>query len=77
MASGRLETRLWQRAPFLMKKAMMIRLNLAQMKTMAGSADGGFGAQRLYENDESNLTNKNPKVSVSFMYHLNMYSQPV
>lgn len=28
---------------------MIMSLNLAQMKTMAGSGDGGFGARLLYE----------------------------
>lgn len=30
---------------------MVMRLDPARLKPMAGSADGGFGARRLYEHD--------------------------
>lgn len=54
MASGRPETGYGREAPASMMKAMIMmrrrRHNLGQMKILAGSADGGFGVRRSYEN---------------------------
>lgn len=49
MASGRSATRRRQTSPALMKKAMRVRSSLTKKRTLGGSADGGFGARRLYE----------------------------
>ena len=57
MASGRPGTNHGQKAPATTKeKAMTTRLSLAQMKIMAGSADGDSGGPRLYENNATILS---------------------